>query len=1026
MTEMEIQRDSDGRIIGLQHDTDPLDGAGRGLSAIAAASAYLRTVASLYGLEDRFLERLEERLSGDFDASEHESLRLFEARPTRAFTVVTFQESFRGLPVWEGGVVVRMHGPDNVVTGSALSLAPKIDIDEVKEPPKDRAKVAERLLREVSKKAGLRGFELNATRDLVYRYQAERREPRPEPGAPQVDQPEPVPHLDIGAVPKGVQDGSFRFVTEVLFGTKSKEHGELNWRALVDWKSGAVLYLRPLVADVTGCIFPNDPISLSGNPQLDPTATVSLLDAQREMATLERLILPGGGNVSLSGQLVQVQDLDPPNIPPPTEPGGAAAVFCYNADTDDFAAVCAYYTHDWLYRLVETLGFDLNTYFDGAVFPVPVDHHWLDIVNAQAPGNAMGNGILRFRYSLADMGSTVGIATDPRVVTHEFGHGILWDHLFSPNFGFAHGLGDALAAILFDPESQAPDRFRTFPFNNVVLRRHDRAVASGWGWGGTMDVGGYLSTEIVSTTIFRIYRSLGGDDLGLEERQHASRYTAYLMLQAVPLLSGVVPNTPEGFSSAMQESDRGTAEFEGFAGGWAHKVVRWGFEKQALYGGNPPVVDIYIDDGRAGEYPFVHDLESAPGIWNRHRPDGGTSHETPRLGVENYLYVRVANRGSESANGVKVQAYRAESNKGRTWPDDWSALGDPLVAPSPISPRGDVVIGPIPWCPEDPCGERILASATVKRDRSNTVNVSGRLPTRRLVLGDNNTAVRAMDVNHPDDDRACDDRGRIQYRYAVKFVCGCSKGEVVAAGKYFTAINVRNTSGKPIEFQKRFSVALPGEQPGNVTDLTRNKLGPYEALEIDCDDIRRHNRIPECCFLKGFAVLESEIELDVIVVYTAAKHDGEVETMDVEFVEPRRVKRTRPVPPPPDDEIPPPQKPKLPDLVPVKPFPPGPPFFPSNYCASPQELRVIVRNQGEGPAGPTTTRVEYTDTGVIEERPTPALEAGSETTVSFPIPRGCVVESCPFRITVNASPGDGVVESNTANNVDTSSCGIAS
>ncbi len=61
-----------------------------------------------------------------------------------------------------------------------------------------------------------------------------------------------------------------------------------------------MLYVRPLVADVGGCVFPNDPISLSGNPQLGPTAAPALLDAQREMKTLERLIL-GGGPVSLAG-----------------------------------------------------------------------------------------------------------------------------------------------------------------------------------------------------------------------------------------------------------------------------------------------------------------------------------------------------------------------------------------------------------------------------------------------------------------------------------------------------------------------------------------------------------------------------------------------------------------------------------------------------------------------------------------------------------------------------------------------------
>jgi hypothetical protein len=905
--DMDFQRDKSGRIVGLEHKSDPLEGGGRGKSAIAAAGEYVRAMAEQYGLEPMLIKSLEQPVTGEFTRDEREELRLAEVRNVRSFTVVTFQQTFQGLPVWIAGVVVRMYGQDNVVTGSASSVT-RVDIQIVNDPPQDRQQKAEELLRQAVENAGLYGFVVNASRDMVYRYEREQRLPSPEPGAP--DPVTPIPHPAVGDVPEDIKEGSFRYVREVLFGTKSTEIGELNWRALVDWLTNAVLYLRPLVADVSGCVFRSEPISLSGNPQLDANAPVALLDAQREMLTLERLDPPGGGGiVSLAGKHTIVQDVDPPAIAPPTEPGGSAAVFCYTATNDNFAAVCAYNTHDFLYQLVEDLGFNLAVYFDGANFPVTVDHRWLNIVNAQAPGNAMGNGILRFRYSLADAGSTVGIATDARVVAHEFGHGILWDHLFSPNFGFAHSLGDALGAILFDPDSKAPDRYRSFPFNNVVLRRHDRGVASGWGWGGSMDLGGYLSEQILSTTTFRIYRSLGGDDTSLDERKHASRYTIYLMLHGVPLLSGVVPNTPEGYSSAMQESDRGTADFEGFSGGWAHKVVRWGFEKQDLYGGAPPKIDIYIDDGRAGEYPFASDLEGAPGIWNRHRADGGTNNETPRAGIENYLYVRVSSRGSEAAVNVKVRVYQARANKGRIWPDDWSILKEVAVA-QPVSPKKDAIVGPIPWCPEGPCEERTLASATTKRDQSKVDTITGKLPARRLVLGDNNIAVRTFEVNRPDEDRECDAGAERRYRYSVKFVCGCTKGHVVALGKYFTAINVRNTRDESITFTKRFSVALPGERSGNVSDVTWNKLGPYEALEIDCEDIARHNRVPECCFLKGFAVIESEVELDVTVVYTAAKSDGEVETMDVETIEPRSIKKKHPTPP--DDKVPPADRSKLP------------------------------------------------------------------------------------------------------------------
>ena len=47
------------------------------------------------------------------------------------------------------------------------------------------------------------------------------------------------------------------------------------------------------------------------------------------------------------------------------------------------------------------------------------------------------------------------------------------------------------------------------------------------------------------------------------------------------------------------------------------------------------------------------------------------------------------------------------------------------------------------------------------------------------------------------------------------------------------------------------------------------KLGPVEALEIDCPDIHKLAEY-EADFMKGFVVIESETELDVVAVYTAA------------------------------------------------------------------------------------------------------------------------------------------------------------
>lgn len=126
-------------------------------------------------------------------------------------------------------------------------------------------------------------------------------------------------------------------------------------------------------------------------------------------------------------------------------------------------------------------------------------------------------------------------------------------------------------------------------------------------------------------------------------------------------------------------------------------------------------------------------------------------------------------------------------------------------------------------------------------------------------------------------------------RYTVKFVCGKSDGKILAPGSYFTAINVHNTTDRTIEFKKRFAIALPGEKAGPVSRTFAAKLGPDQALEIDCPDIReRLAKTYSAGFFKGFVIIESNVKLDLVAVYTAADGTGAVKTMDIERIAPNR------------------------------------------------------------------------------------------------------------------------------------------
>ncbi len=126
----------------------------------------------------------------------------------------------------------------------------------------------------------------------------------------------------------------------------------------------------------------------------------------------------------------------------------------------------------------------------------------------------------------------------------------------------------------------------------------------------------------------------------------------------------------------------------------------------------------------------------------------------------------------------------------------------------------------------------------------------------------------------------------LPYQYAVKCICGRPASRVVAPGVYFTAINVHNPGREGVHFRKKIAVALPSEKAGPVSRFFEARLGPDEALEIDCPDILKHAETER--FLKGFVVIESQSELDVVAVYTAAGSTGQIQTMALERVPPRK------------------------------------------------------------------------------------------------------------------------------------------
>jgi zinc metalloprotease ZmpB len=814
----DVMTDEEGKVRHILHRGEPWRASQS--APTAAAAEYLRAQAGVLELAETTLGDLDERVVDIEPHDEGTSYRLAEVKQQFDSATVAFAQTYLGVPVWRTGISVTLRpqpspagdatdGPSarviEVTDTTRPAVRTALPSDEHRRRWRELCDMAERRARDPRSMAEMtpsdrlvvdalglteqrakddgglvqvardaNRLRVNRGRFFVYRYEPAERQPA-------VSQLDDGPSIDLERddaeltlplppVPASIRHGDDRLVTEVVFSLPFAGVEELNWRALIDVETDTVLYLRALIAGVKGSVFRLDPITKTGDLTNTAAQPNDVLNPLRDNEELHHLAAPVDGEQELTGTQVRVVDVDQPNIDPPTEPTGSD--FLYDARTNDFAAVSAYYHADELFSVIEDLGFSLPTYFDGTEFPVRVDHRACGgaglVMNAFCRGNATGDGIGLVGYCLSDLTDTdnpLGRAVDLYVHWHEIGgHGILWDHVESPNFGFAHSAGDGLAGIQADPESllreaELLDRFRYTPFRQ--LRWMNRDVADGWGWGGASDTGGYNSEQILATSHFRIYRALGGDSTQLDRRQHASRTVTYLILRAVgDLTPETNPSSADDWCERLMTVDAFDWTSEGLTGGAYHKVIRWAFEVQGLFRpagaattepGAPPEVDIYVDDGRAGVYlPYLEDPTDTAEIWNRHFPDDGTTHQPPLAGFPNFLYVRVGNRGTQPATDATVQLYAADPSSGLEWPAAWTAVGPQQAADGPITSGGQTVVGPFSWSPTAAGPTALLASASATGDDSNVDTIGGPIAHWRLIPFDNNLAQRDVEVEDAD------------------------------------------------------------------------------------------------------------------------------------------------------------------------------------------------------------------------------------------------------------------------------------
>lgn len=207
--------------------------------------------------------------------------------------------------------------------------------------------------------------------------------------------------------------------------------------------------------------------------------------------------------------------------------------------------------------------------------------------------------------------------------------------------------------------------------------------------------------------------------------------------------------------------------------------------------------------------------------------------------------------------------------------------------------------------------------------------------------------------------------------YAVKIVCGTPDRAALASGAYYTAINIHNPGSETVQFRQKLALTREGQQPGPISDFWDGALKPDQALEIDCNDMIRRAPL-RTRFLKGFAVIQSPSDLDIVAVYTAAASPrGTVVDLEIERVLGRRGSSGGAC--------------DLPDLVVDS-------ILRPTFVSPGTRIEAVIRNLGPGFAAASDARLIDPSTFQSGTTPysstaaTPALAAGASATVVFTLP----------------------------------------
>ncbi len=688
-----------------------------------------------------------------------------------------FSQTFKSLPVDASDIVVNLDTKGNLTSiynDYHYNIPATLDPKDAKLTDAQARRVAETLL------GGGRGSEVQRAMLVIYQYRhvsnhTGKHGAGPPPRARALAA---FATAQAEAAAQGFQPvpGQYFLAWDVRLQIASPRGA---WRVLIDAVSGHVLNLIDLAQYDTGTaqVFDPNPIVTSGNTALRHSSPAATINAQRANDSVDNLNAPVGGNYSLHGSYVHMQEEEPPAI---AEPANATGTFDFSWDDNNFLDAMAYFHLNRFQEYIQTtLG--LN---NAANYSIPVDPQGLSGADNShyVPGGS-GTGYIAFGGGTQPIPASNPIpdAADAMVVLHEYGHAIQDNS--NPNFdnppsGVGEGWGDTLAAVYYDDKHANPAATRGFMMSwdsemgtgSWPGRRYDVTwLFDGTEYANAIASDNHIAGQLWCATMFELYRKLGGDSVYSGTKAAGRDLLLRLHLQA----NFNVPASGATAAQMGQQIEAADSNLSGwrYANGLHKKVVYDTFRRRHLNGYSDKAVDVYINDGRQGGYGSLtgNDLFNErlwlDGWWETQDiwvkvtpyPDAASQqagdpgdHQEPPVGSTAYLYVRVGNRGTDSGGSgpVTVKAFHADPGIGLTWPEDWLPMDTPSVAVPNVLPGvgNHIVVGPFPWTPTVVGHECVLAVVECANDHAVTQDLlaADHAADGDLVPFDNNIAQRNL------------------------------------------------------------------------------------------------------------------------------------------------------------------------------------------------------------------------------------------------------------------------------------------